>query len=410
LRYPQFNRLAEKEQDRPAISFETPFFLFSFSLKLPVQIVVNTRMLIEGRLDGIGRFSCELLKRITQQHPEVHFVFLFDRPFPDEFIFAENITPMQLSPKARHPVLYWFWFQFPVKSVLNRMKPDLFFSPDGFLSLGATCKQLPVIHDINFKHFPRDMKSGYARYYNKYFPRFAKEAARIATVSEYSKKDISGNYHIDKNKIDVIYNGVTEGFGKKSAVVQNETRKKFSKGAEYFLFVGSMHPRKNIPMLMRAFDAFKEESGSVHKLLLAGPVFWGAGEIEKTFDSLKHNNDIIFTGRVSEEDLQNIYASAFCMAYIPYFEGFGIPLVEAMASGVPVITSNITSMPEVAGDAALLVNPNEISEIKNAMLKLYRDEQLRKNLVQNGIARAEIFSWDKSAQSLWNSILLTVTA
>ncbi|MBC7861896.1 MAG: glycosyltransferase family 4 protein [Bacteroidia bacterium] len=369
-----------------------------------MQIVVNTRMLIDNKLDGIGRFSCEILKRVTKNNPDTHFVFLFDRPFSDEFIFSDNITPILVSPKTRHPILYRYWFQFPVKSILNKMKPDLFFSPDGFLSLGAKCKQLPVIHDINFKHFPKDLKSSYASYYNKYFPKFAKTAARIVTVSEYSKKDIAEHYGIEKNLIDVVYNGITDGFSECSDEIKNETIKKFSKGQPYFLFVGSMHPRKNIPMLMKAFDAFKEESGAPHKLICGGPIFWGAGEIETTFDSLKHNNDIIFTGRIAEEDLQHLYASAFCLAYIPYFEGFGIPLVEAMASGIPIITSDVTSMPEVAGDAALLVNPNEISEIKNALNKIYRDESLREKLIENGRKRKAVFDWDDSARKLWESI------
>lgn len=361
-------------------------------------------MLVDGRLDGIGRFSSEILKRITQNNPNTHFVFLFDRPFSDEFIFSDNITPLQIWPKTRHPILYWYWFQFPVKTILNKMKPNLFFSPDGFLALGAKCKQLPVIHDINFKHFPKDLKSSYANYYNKHFPKFAQAGSRILTVSEYSKEDISKNYSIEKNKIDVVYNGITKGFGARSEIINATTKDKFAKGKPYFLFVGSMHPRKNIPMLLKAFDAFKQESGAPHLLLCVGPIFWGGSEIENTCAKLKHRNDIVFTGRVGEEDLKNIYSAAFCLAYIPYFEGFGIPLVEAMESQIPIITSNNTSMPEVVGDAALTVNPYEISEIQNALKEIYYNENLRNKLVKNGLKRKEIFSWDESAKQVWKSI------
>jgi glycosyltransferase involved in cell wall biosynthesis len=369
-----------------------------------VQVVVNTRMLIEGKLDGIGRFSCEILRRITQNNPDVHFVFLFDRHYSDEFIFSENITPMVVSPQARHPILYRIWFEFSVKSLLKKLKPDLFFSPDGFLSLGADCKQLPVIHDINFLHYPEDMKWAYARYYNKFFPKFARKAERIITVSEYSKLDIAKSYGISTEKIDVAYNGITEGFGLRSEEIKKATREKFSKGQPYFLFVGSMHPRKNIPRLLRAFDEFKKETNSSHKLLLCGPLFWGGSEIEKAFDAMQFNDDVVITGRVSEEDLQNIYASAFALTYVPYFEGFGIPLVEAMQSGIPLITSDRTSMPEVAGNTALLVNPLVENEVKNAMVKIYTDESLCKKLIENGQKRKALFNWDKSAEIVWDSI------
>lgn len=365
-------------------------------------------MLIEGRLDGIGRFSCEILRRITKNNPDVHFVFLFDRHFSEAFLFSDNITPIVLSPQARHPVLYRIWFQFSVKSLLKKLNPDLFFSPDGFLVLGAKCKQLPVIHDINFLHYPKDLKPAYARYYNKFFPKFATAAERIITVSEYSKTDIADNYGVRPDKIDVAYNGITDGFGEKSEEAQHETRLKYTDGKPYFLFVGSMHPRKNIPRLLKAFDLFKSETGAPHKLVLCGPLFWGGSEIEKAYGTMKHNADVVITGRVSDEDLQNIYASAFCLAYLPYFEGFGIPLVEAMASGIPVITSNVTSMPEVAGNAALTVNPLDEHEIKNAMSKLFHDKELRKALIENGKQRRLLFSWDNSAEKVWASILKTL--
>ena len=361
-------------------------------------------MLIENRLDGIGRFSCEILRRITQNNPDVHFVFLFDRHFSDEFIFSDNITPMVLSPQARHPILYRIWFNFSVKSILKKLDPDLFFSPDGFLSPAAKCKQLPVIHDINFLHYPQDLKPAYARYYNKFFPKFAHRADHIITVSEFSKKDIARNYGIKEEKIDVVYNGITKGFGERSEETKNFTRNKFTKGQPYFLFVGSMHPRKNIPRLLQAFDEFKKQTGAPHKLMLCGPLFWGGNEIEKTFDAMKFNDDVVITGRVEEVDLQNIYASAFCLAYVPYFEGFGIPLVEAMASGLPIITSNVTSMPEVAGNAALTVNPKEVNEIANAMIKIYNDGNLRNELIQHSKKRTELFDWDKSAAKTWNII------
>jgi glycosyltransferase involved in cell wall biosynthesis len=372
-----------------------------------VQIVVNTRLLLKNRLEGIGWFSFQTLKRITQNNPHVHFVFLFDRPFDEEFIFSDNITPLIVSPQARHPFLYYAWFQFSVKNILNKMKPDLFLSPDGFLSLGAKCKQLPVIHDINFLHHPTDSKWLTARYYNYFFPKFAQEATRIATVSEFSKQDLIKNYKADTGKIDVVYNGIHSFFKPLDETARQKTKEKFSYGKNYFVSVGSLHPRKNIPSLIKAFALFKQESHSDLKLVLAGPGFWGLSDIHKAAEESGIKEDIIFTGRLSDEDLSLVLGSATALTFIPYYEGFGIPLVEAMEARVPIITSNVTSLPEIAGDAALLVNPKEIHEIKNAMLRIYREEELRQKLIEKGNIQKQKFSWDKSADLLWESVLKT---
>lgn len=366
-------------------------------------------MLIAGKIDGFGRFSLEILKRLTHNNPQVHFVFLFDREYDDEFIFSDNITPIVLSPKARHPLLYYYWFEFSVKSILNRMNPDLFFSPDGFLSLGADCKQIGVLHDINFFHHPKDLKWIYSKYYNHFFPRFAKKSNRLITVSEYSKQDISKNYNINADKIGVVYNGISNGFYPRTEKTNLETREKISNGCPYFLFVGSIHPRKNIPILLKAFDVFKKQTGSPYKILLCGQFFWGLNEIEKVFDAMEFRSDVILTGRVGETQLQEIYSAAECLTYVPYFEGFGIPLVEAMASGIPIITSKTTSMPEVAGDAAILVNPLDVEEIANAMVEVSNNQHKKNQLVQNGLQRKNLFSWDESASRVWNCIVKTIS-
>jgi glycosyltransferase involved in cell wall biosynthesis len=369
-----------------------------------LKIAVNTRLLLKNRLEGIGWFSYQTLKRITQAHKEVHFVFLFDRNFDEEFIFADNITPMIVSPQARHPFLYYAWLEFSVKNALNGLEPDLFLSPDGFLSLGAACKQLPVIHDINFLHHPKDSKWLTSKYYNYFFPKFARKATRIATVSEYSKKDIANNYKIDPAKIDVVYNGINASFKPADEFTKSSVKRKFSGGKDYFLYVGSLHPRKNIARLIQAFALFKKESNSGKKLLLAGPHFWGLSDIYKAIDESGCKEDIIFTGRLSTEELSGVMASAFALTFIPYFEGFGIPLVEAMQCEIPILTSNVTSLPEIAGDAAIYTNPFEINEIKNAMLKLNNDENFRKELIEKGKLRKDNFSWDRSADLLWESV------
>ncbi|HEY0031362.1 MAG TPA: glycosyltransferase family 1 protein [Bacteroidia bacterium] len=373
-----------------------------------MEIVVNTRLLIKNKLEGIGWFTFETLKRITNAHPEHHFIFLFDRNYDEDFIFADNITPLILSPPARHPFLFYWWFEFSVAAFLNKYKPDLFLSPDGYLSLKANCKQLAVIHDINFEHYPKDVSWLVRKYYTHFFPKFAAKASRIATVSEFSKKDITAHYHIAAEKIDVVNNGCNESYKPVSKELQSATRQKYSKSQSYFLFVGSLHPRKNIFRLFEAFDQFKNLDKNDVKLVIVGEKYRWTSEIKRTYIGMKHREDVIFTGRLSTEDLNKVIGSALAMTYVPYFEGFGIPILEAMNCDVPVITSNVTSMPEVAGDAALLVDPFSSTAIAAAMLQLYKDESLRNSLIEKGRKRKLAFSWDKTADALWKSILKTV--
>jgi glycosyltransferase involved in cell wall biosynthesis len=373
-----------------------------------VEIVVNTRLLLKNKLEGIGWFSYETLKRITQNHPEHHFVFLFDRDFDEEFIFSDNVTPLILSPQARHPILFYWWFEFSVASFLNKYKPDLFLSPDGYLSLGAKCKQLAVIHDICFEHYPNDVSFIVRKYYRHFFPKFAAKATRIATVSYFSENDIVKIYKIDPSKIDVVFDGCNSNYKPSSNDIQLATKNKFSKGSDYFLFVGALHPRKNISRLFKAFDSFKTTQKSDIKLVIVGEKYYWTNEIKKTYLEMKAKEDVVFTGRLSNEELNNVLGSALALTYVPYFEGFGIPILEAMNCDTPVITSNVTSMPEVASDAAILVDPFSVESIATGMNRIYNEPTLRQELIEKGRIRKLEFSWDKTAKLLWESIEKTL--
>ena len=372
------------------------------------KIVVNTRLLLKNRLEGIGFFTHETLKRITEQHPEHQFVFLFDRPFDEEFIYGSNVTPEIIGPPARHPFLWYLWFEFSVPKMLKKHKADLFLSQDGYLSLSTKVKQLDVIHDLNFKYHPQDLPFFFRHYYNYYFPKFAKKATRIATVSDYSKQDIAKSYGINPDTIDVVYNGVNPKFGTLSTINKFEYRRKFADGCPYFLFIGALHRRKNVLKMLEAFDLFREKTHDKVKLILAGNVKWWTRKMERTYQNLKHKEDVVITGRVEMSDLTGLMGAAHALLYVPYFEGFGIPIIEGNQSGIPVVTSNVTSMPEVAGDAAVLVDPFSAESIAEGMLKAYADNDLREELITKGFLNAERYSWQRTADLLWESIEKTL--
>lgn len=366
------------------------------------HIAVNTRLLLPDGLEGIGRFSVEILKRLVAQHPDTRFSFFFDRPFSEEYIFGPNVEPHVLFPPARHPFLFIAFFEYAVARKLRQLQPDVFFSPDGYLSLRSRIPQVPVFHDLAFEHYPEDVKRMEAWHYQRYFPRYARKASRIIAVSEYTKGDIQDQYGVSADKIDVVYNACAEHFFPLPEDSGEAVRAKYTGGAPYFHSVGAIQPRKNLAQLIAAYDLFKAESSLPHKLLIVGRKAWNFAEVIHTYEASPNKSDIVFTGFVSDSELNAIYNASEALCYVPYFEGFGLPILEAMATETAVITSKATSMPEVAGDAALLVDPADAGDIARAMLRLARDKELVRTLVHKGQSQRERFSWDRSAEQVWN--------
>jgi len=368
-------------------------------------IAVNTRLLLKDKLEGIGWFSYETLKRISNQHPEHTFLFLFDRPYDPGFIFSDNIIPLVISPRTRHPLLWYTWFEWSLPRILKKHRASLFFSPDGYMPLRLEIPSMIAIHDINFHHRPDDLPPSSRFYYRKYFPLFASHSDRIVTVSEYSRKDIADSYGVSPDKIDVVYNGVNQVFSPLNQKGVTRVRNEYTGGLPYYIFVGSFHPRKNLARLMKAFDLFRDQSPGAYKLTIVGEKMFMTGDIDKTYAKLKHKRDIVFTGRLSPEKLRDLMGAASGLTFVPLFEGFGIPLLEAMNCDIPILTSNVTSLPEIAGKSAIYCDPLDIHDISKGMLSLATQPDLRKALVSEGRIRRESFSWDLTAEKVWESLI-----
>lgn len=375
----------------------------SFTQLIKLRIAVNTRLLIKGKLEGIGWFTYESLKRIVAAHPEHEFFFIFDRAYNAEFVFGSNVTPIVIGPQARHPILFYIWFEFSVPSVLKKIKADLFISPDAYLSLKTKVPSLLVIHDLNFEHYPEMVPFLARKHYQYFTPKFAAKAERIATVSNFSKSDIIKQYHVNPEKIDVVYNGANENFHPIDEEIKKKTKAQFSFGNDYFVFIGALNPRKNLVNLFKAFDIFKTKEPSNIKLVVVGEKMWWNKEIKATYEKMKFQDEVVFTGRLDSGTLKNVIGSAVALTYVSYFEGFGIPIVEAFRMGTPVITSSVTSMPEIAGDAASLVDPFNARQIADAMHDIISNNKFRESLIEKGKVRSQLFSWDKTAENLWKS-------
>jgi glycosyltransferase involved in cell wall biosynthesis len=218
------------------------------------------------------------------------------------------------------------------------------------------------------------------------------------------------SFGIPPEKIDIVFDGNNTSYMPLSEAEQIPVREKYTGRKPYFLFIGALHPRKNIKGLLMAFEEYKSHSGADEKLLIVGGEMFKTGPIFDFFNKMQFRDDVVFTGRIPVEELRKILASALALTFVPFFEGFGIPVVEAMAAGVPVICSHTTSLPEVGGDAVFYTDPYQPSQIAWAMQKISSNNTLRKSLIKKGFRQKDKFSWDQTAVLLWKSIEKVVSS
>jgi glycosyltransferase involved in cell wall biosynthesis len=217
------------------------------------------------------------------------------------------------------------------------------------------------------------------------------------TVSNFSKQDIVQTYGISNNKISVVYNGISDEFRVLTSEEIAETREQFANGKPYFLFVGSLHPRKNVQRLVQAFAEFSLENSEID-LVIVGNAMWKQEVFQLTAETKKR---VHFLGHLSTNELSRVTGAAFALSYVPYFEGFGIPLVEAMRCGIPIVSANKSCLPEIAGDAAIYCDPFSVEDITAQLYTLSNDSILHKQLAEHALTRSTLFSWDKAAEEVW---------
>ena len=372
-----------------------------------MRIAINTRLLVRGKMDGIGWFTYETSRRIVRAHPEHTFYLLFDRQPDSMFLFGDNAIPVVLCPPARHPVLWWMFFELAVPIALKHYKIDLYLSPDGFMPLHSNVPTLSVIHDINFEHANDNLRPSHQHYMTHFFPLFAHKATRVATVSEYSKQDISTTYHIDSKKIDVVYDGAHDGYRPHMEEEKKAVRNRFTGGKPYLIFISTILKRKNLANLLLAFDQIKDTDTKDLKLVVVGNRVWWQDELETAYNNMRHQQDVLMPGHVEPEELAALLSASEALVYPSYFEGFGIPILEAMYAETAVIASHTTSMPEVGGDAVLYIDPANPDDIAHAIKQL-ENSNLREDLIAKGRQQRQKFSWDKTAELLWQSLLHTI--
>lgn len=258
-----------------------------------------------------------------------------------------------------------------------------------------------TVHDLSYlshaQYFPYLMR----KRLQWMVPLAVKKASHIVTVSESSKNDLIREYGLSEEKVSVVYNGVADIFFPASEIEEQRVREKYDCTTPYFLVVGALQPRKNLRRVIQTYAKLVKNNQIATRLVIAGPRSWKHQSVDELVKKLGIESYVKITGYVPDEDLVALYSAAKFSIYASLFEGFGLPIVESMACGTPVITSNTSSMPEVAADAALLVDPQDDQSIADAILMLDRDMKLREQLKQRGLLNAKRFSWKNAAQRMY---------
>jgi glycosyltransferase involved in cell wall biosynthesis len=370
-------------------------------------IAVNTRVLVKDQWEANGNFTYETFSRITRLHPEHTFIFIFDRPWEGSFIFSPNVIPVATGPKAVNPARWFIWYNIKIPGVLKRYKADVFVSPEGLGSLTTTIPQCLLVNDIAFSQ-SAFMNKSHLLFYRKFTPRFIKKSKVIVTFSDFVKAGIIKQYKTEADKIKVVYSGVNKDFMPLAPEERENVKAKYADGNEYFIYTGEIGSNKNLGNLLKAFSAFKKRQKSNMQLLIAGKPGWKYEEFKKSLRLFRFKDEVKLLESLPLPEFAKVTAAAYAMIYPSSADAFGTQTLQAMKSGVPVITSAESAMSEICGDAALYAQPQNFKDIAVKLMCLFKDENLRKALIEKGNVQAEKYNWDLTANLLWHAIAETM--
>jgi len=357
-----------------------------------MRVAIDTRKIHDF---GIGTYIRNLLRQLARIDQNTEYILLCREP--DLGIAA------QLGPNFRGVVEpspnYSLREQIHVPWVLMREKPDLFHAPHYVLPPLTPCRAVVTIHDCIHLRFPQYLPSrlgyGYAR---GQMWAATHRAARVITVSEASKRDILRYFRVPESRIDVIYNAIDDRFWQQPDAGEiARVRERYRLDDPFVLYAGNIKPHKNLERLIEAFHLLRQHAAMKDvQLLIIGDEISKYATLRRAVHRHKLHKHVRFFGFVSDQTLAALYRLANVFVFPSLYEGFGLPPLEAMASGTPVITSNVSSLPEVVGDAALMIDPYEPEAIADAMQRVLSDAALRADLSRRGLARAREFSWERS--------------
>ncbi len=353
---------------------------------------------------GIGQYVRSLVNAMLEQDSHNKYTLLTsgrptqEHPFPR----AENVRGRSVVIPDRYLTILWYRLHVPLLADYFTGPVDIYHGLDFVLPpLSKKTRTVVTIYDLAFLEHPETAVPSLVAYLNKVVPEAVERADVVAAISHTTKQALMKQYHAPAEKITVIPCGVGAQFQRVTdPVFLEETRRKFDVQQPFLFSVGTLEPRKNHIGLIRAFHEVQQRKKSSLILAIAGDKGWMYEETLNVVRELKLEDKVRFLGRISERELITLYSLAEMFAFPSFFEGFGIPPLEAMACGAPVITSTTSSLPEVAGDAALFVDPHDIHAIADAIQRLAENTHLREELRQKGYRQAQRYTWSRSATKM----------
>jgi glycosyltransferase involved in cell wall biosynthesis len=355
-----------------------------------MKICIDARP-IGQKMHGIARYTYNMIKNLLKIDQQNQYTILIGKDFPGIPGKANNLRMMTLRSR-------WISIseQWELVKILKELKPDLFLATSFVAPVFNPFPMVMTIHDLNHIALSRNYSIFHAIYYKWVVKPAVKKSVKIVTVSEFSRKEISRYLMVPDEKIKVVYNGCGEEFRPiEDSKLLERVRKKYNFPETFILYVGSYKSHKNVSNLLKAYDRVSLKI----PLVLSGRGSQELLELSKKFEMGKK---IIFMGEVDESDLPIIYNCATLFVFPSYYEGFGLPPLEAMACGCPVVVSNAASLPEVCGDAAYYVDPRNVESISEGIYRVLTDENLRNTLILKGLERIKLFSWEKAAKEVLN--------
>ena len=342
---------------------------------------------------GIGQYILRLCQGLAQVNRQDQFTIFKSRKDKTQVVEQSNFKIEQLWTPSHHRLE-----RQAMSLELARFQLDVLHSPDFIPPARVACPSVITVHDLAFLKYPRLLTSESARYYGQ-VDVAARQASHIIAVSESTKRDTAHMLGVPENKISVIYEAAHPLFKPiDNADALTQIRSRYNLPSDFILFVGTVEPRKNLPTLLRAFRRLRDNYRSDAVLAIAGRRGWLYQETDKVVDELKLGAAVRFLGGVPNEELVYLYNAAKLFVFPSHYEGFGLPPLEAMACGTPVIVSNVSSLPEVVGDAGTLVDPADVEGLAVAMWRALTDDNLRREMRAKGLRRASIFSWERTAR------------
>ena len=367
-------------------------------------IEINTKVTGKNKVEENDNYALETAARIIKLNPEHTFVLISENALNDQLTSFKNVINVAVGPQKKSVALRYLWYNIKIPAVLKKYKADVFISYDGIASLFTNVPQCIFISELAFIDQASSVKKDNLLFNKTFIPRSIKKSKTVFTVSEFCKTNLIKQYKTNADKIEVVYEGINENFKEINYEEKENVKAKYTDGNEYFIYTGEIGADKNLLNLLKAFSAFKKRQKSSMQLLIAGNRGWKYEEFFESVRSFKFKNDVKILTDLPHEELMKITAAAYAMVQPSFYESFATQALEAMKSGIPVIASSTGALPEICGDAALYGDTKNFKEIAVKMMLLFKDENLRREMIEKGKAQAEKFSWEITSDHLWRTV------